>query len=377
MVIKDNMKILFITSSPLHKMHVVDLYINEISNMFETEIWDVSPMFLHSGNSDFPEIPVISTLNEFCNRLDKFSEGQRIAVITNILIFDLHVVYKELRKRKIPIISIDKESIIFWMKDNYERRHPDRISDTERKKLIIKAFPILRQIYSYMEYQHAKFDYILGAYNYYPDSCRRFYRIHNMKYDEYLRSEKKAPVIKGKYILFMDAGLAHLPMHDNKPNAIDKQEYLEAMNAFFSRVESQFGMPVIIAAHPKSGYKENDFNKRPIILYKTPELVKYAELVLAHYSTSLIEVVLQKKKVIFMYSEDYMKSDSRTVLETASEYAHILNASFIDVKGTGKVNVNFDEKAYDAFIENHIIRREKAQYSNGQLIIDFLHTLDK
>lgn len=371
------MKILFITSSPLHKMHIVDLYINEISNMFETEIWDVSPMFLHYGNSDFSEIPLISTFNEFCNRLDKFSDGQRIAVITNILIFDLHVVYKELRKRKIPIISIDKESIIFWMKDNYERRHPDRISETERKKLIIKAFPILRQIYSYMEYQHAKFDYILGAYNYYPDSCRRFYRIHNMKYDEYLRTEKKAPVVKGKYILFMDAGLAHLPMHDNKPNAIDKQEYLEVMNAFFDRVESQFGMPVIIAAHPKSGYKENDFNRRPIILYKTPELVKYAELVLAHYSTSLIEVVLQKKKVIFMYSEDYMKSDSHTVLETASEYAHMLNASFIDVKITGKINVNFDEKAYDAFIENHIIRREKAQYSNGQLIIEFLHRLDK
>ena len=149
------------------------------------------------------------------------------------------------------------------------------------------------------------------------------------------------------------------------------------MNALFDKIEKQYDLPVIVAAHPKSGYREQDFMGRPIILYKTPELLKYAELVLAHYSTSLIELVLQKKKVIFMYSEDYMDSDSRTVLETTMEYADMLNASLIDVKKTEKIEVHYDEKAYDRFIDRYIVCKGKKEYSNAQMIIKFLNGLER
>lgn len=371
------MKVLILTSSPLHKMHIVDLYVNEIMSSFDTEIWDVSPIFLCKGKTDFPEVPCISSLEKLGKELDEICAKQQVVVITNILIFDLHTVYRELKKRKIPVISIDKESMIFWMKDNYGKKHPDRVTKADRRKFKIKAIPGLCQIYSYLEYQHVKFDYILGAYNYYPDACKHFVHIHSIKYDEYLRSVDRKPVVDGKYILFMDAGLAHLPSHEGKVDAIDKQEYLDAMNAFFERVEEQFSMPVIVSAHPKSGYRENDFNGRPIILYKTPELLKYSEFVLAHYSTSLIELVLQKKKVVFMYSEDYMNSDSRTVLENASEYADMLNAAFVDIKKDEKIEVRYDEEAYDDFIQKYLVCSEQIDHSNGELIVDFLQSLKK
>lgn len=369
-------KVLYLTSSPLHKMHIVDLYIKEVKSAFDVEIWDVSPIFSCEGITDFPEVPRIASITDLGKRLDEILKQYRVVVITNILIYDLHIVYPELKRRKIPVISIDKESIIFWMKENYQKKHPQCLSDNEKRKFKIKSVPGLRQLYSYLEYQHVKFDYILGAYNYFPDACRHFEHIHSLKYDEYLHTSKKMPYINGKYILFMDAGLAHLPSHRGKPNAIDKREYLTSMNSFLKRVEEQFSMPVVVAAHPKSGYQEGDFEGRPIILYKTAELLKYAEIVLAHYSTSLIELVLEKKKVIFMYSEDYMNSDSRTVLETAAEYADMLNAPFVDIKRNEKLKVRFDEQAYDRFIENHIINSEKTAYSNGELIISFLKRLE-
>lgn len=371
------MKVLFLSSSPLHKMHIVDMYIREISNSFDTLIWDVSPLFSNRGPSDFPDVQIIYTMEELESRLDGLLTKDKIIVITNILIYDLHIVYTQLRKRKIPVVSIDKEMIISWMKDNYGKKHPENASKEERDKYRIKAIPFLRPFYSYMEYQHIKFDYLLGAYNYFPDACRHFYHIHNLKYDEFLHTQKMAPVVNEKYILFMDAGLAHLPSHEGKPNAIDKSDYLHSMNNFFDKIEKQFCLPVVIAAHPKSGYKENDFRGRPIILYKTPELLKYAELVLAHYSTSLIELVLQKKKVIFLYSQEYMKSDSRTVLETALEYADMLHASKIDIKSDEMVKIKYDERAYDNFIKKYIIYEKKREKSNGQLIVDFLNKLSR
>ena len=370
------MKILFLTSSPLHKMHIVDMYIEEIRSVYDILIWDVSPLFSNKGPTDFPQIPVIQTMEEFENKLDEVIRQDKIIVITNILIYDLHIVYRQLHKRRILIVSIDKEMMISWMKDNYGKKHPGKVDKEERRKYKIKAVPILRQIYSYMEYRHAKFDYLLGACNYFPDASRHFFHIHNLKYDEYLHSKNKAPVVNGKYILFMDAGLAHLPSHEGKPNAIDKEEYLKSINIFFDKVEKKFKLPVIVAAHPKSGYQENDFKGRPIILYRTPELLKYAELVLAHYSTSLIELVLQKKKVIFMYSKDYMNSDSRTVLETASEYADMLQASLVDIKGDEEIEVRYDENAYNNFIDKYIICSEKRNYSNAELIIGFLKKLE-
>lgn len=371
------MKILFLSSSPLHKMHIVDMYIREISSAFDTMIWDISPLFSIKGQTDFPEIPVIQTTEEFEDRLDEILLENKIIVITNVLIYDLYIVYHQLHKRKIPVVSVDKEMIISWMKDNYGKKHPEKVGKRERNKYRIKAIPFLRPFYSYLEYRHVKFDYLLGAYNYFPDACRHFYHIHNLKYDEYLQAEKKEPVFEGKYILFMDAGLAHLPSHEGKPNAIDKVDYLRAMNAFFDRIEKQYHLPVIVAAHPKSGYRENDFMGRPIILYKTPELLKYAELVLAHYSTSLIELVLQKKKVIFLYSREYMESDSRTVLETATEYADLLHASLIDIKRDERIEVQYDEKAYDDFIKKYIVYEQKRNETNGELIVAFLKKLSR
>lgn len=370
------MKVLILTSSPLQKTHIVDLYINEISCFFDTVIWDISQLFFNSKRkTDFPQTLTIKSLTEFEERLDEILQNDKIIVITNILIFDLHVVYKQLHRRRVPIISIDKEMMIFWMKDNYGKQYPEKVSKKERDKLLIKSVPLLRQAYSYLEYQHAKFDYMLGAYNYYPDASRHFYHIHNLKYDEYLHTGEKEAVIKGKYILFLDGALAHHPSHEGKMNAIDKKEYLRSINAFLDKVEKQYSLPVIIASHPKAEYEKNDFMGRPIIVYKTPELIKYAEWVLAHYSTSLIELILQKKKVIFLYSKDYMSSDSKTEMESVVQYAHMLDAPLIDIKEDAKIELCYNEEAYENFIKKYIVCKEKENFSNSELIINFLKKL--
>ena len=185
------MLVLFLTSSPLHKMHLNDMYIREISEVFDTQIWDISHLYGRGKeNSEFSDVPCIASLQELEGKLDNIN-GQ-IVVITNVLIYDLHKIHKIFKCRRIPLVSIDKESIIFWMKDNYLKEHLQYATEDERKKFFWKANVITRKIYSYLEYRHVKFDYLLGAKNYFPDATKHFVHIHNLKYDEYLRSKKKS-----------------------------------------------------------------------------------------------------------------------------------------------------------------------------------------
>lgn len=370
------MLVLFLTSSPLHKMHLNDMYIEELGKVFDTKIWDISDLYGRGkDNPEFPEVLRIRDLQKLEEELDLISE--QTVVITNVLIYDLHVIYQTFHKRKIPLISIDKESIIFWMRDNYLKEHLQYASENERKKFFWKSNTLTRKLYSYLEYQHVKFDYVLGARNYFPDSAKHFEHIHSLKYDEYVKSKDEEPVVEGKYILFMDAGLAHLPAVSGKENSIDQEEYLADMNHLFDRLEAEYKLPVIIAAHPKSGYGEDDFHGRRIILYKTPALLKYAEFVLAHYSTSLIDLVLQRKPVVFLYSEAYMNSPSQTILITTSEYARLLNAPLVELKKDQKITVKVDEEAYDRFIDEHIINSEYCEKTNTEMIVEFLRGLSK
>lgn len=371
-IIYGKMEIIFITSSPLHKMHFVDMYIHEIEKEFKTEIWDVSSIYNHKGTSEFSQVKKIETMEALESLVEEKCINEKLVVITNILIYDLHVIYRIFHKRKIPLITIDKEAMAFWLKDCYERKHFKELSFSDQKRIVIKSVPVLRQIYSFLEYQHVKFDYVLGKYNYYPDSSRHFFRIHSLKYDELKKVSESPRLVEGRYILFMDAGLAHHPSHEGAKNAVSKEEYLEAMNAFLDRVEQKFLMPVIVASHPKSNYDENDFNGRKIVLYKTSELLKYADIILAHYSTSLIEAVLQKKRIVFLYSKKYMDSDSKTLMENTIEYASMLNASLVDINDENNISIKFDQKSYEKFTNKFLRYKRKEKYSNSEMIVKFL-----
>ena len=51
------------------------------------------------------------------------------------------------------------------------------------------------------------------------------------------------------------------------------------MRRYFDYLEEKYGMPVVIAAHPKSDYSGGEFGNRSIIKYKTDDLVFNARMV--------------------------------------------------------------------------------------------------
>lgn len=119
------------------------------------------------------------------------------------------------------------------------------------------------------------------------------------------------PFIDGPYVVFLEGGIGNQPdakiLNLNPVDNIDL--YFSDLQRTLSKVEKDTGLPVIIALHPKSSYSESEqrnfFGDRLAIKGESAALVKNAELVLAHYSTSISFAVIYRKPIIFLSNETF------------------------------------------------------------------------
>jgi len=134
--------------------------------------------------------------------------------------------------------------------------------------------------------------------------------INSDDYDCFLQKIDCKRIVEDKYILFLDQ---YLPLHPDLVlfgvRKINAEIYYKDLNAYFEYLERKTGKIVVIAAHPKAyRYKtESFFNGRQVFFDLTPELVKYADFVLAHYSTAVNFPICFDKKIHFITSHSLQK----------------------------------------------------------------------
>ena len=374
-------KVLFITSVPFIRQHEIDMYFDTINERFPTEKWDCSKMFSRETYevSDLACNRIcIHSLDEFRKRLQFIvSMNSSVCIITNILISKLEILYSDIKKYNIPIINIDKEGLASWLAYNglLHDYHGDSIRD--RVATIIMSHYYLRVAYRFIRRRKAKYDVVFSGYNYYPENCNAFVKTHNVKYDEYIRAKECENIIGTDYILFLDAALANHPMFANSSRKkMNVEKYIESLNSFFDELEKKWGMPVVISAHPKSKYAATTFHGRDIIKYKTPQLIRHCSFIVSHYSTSLIDAVLQYKPVIVLTSEDLVTSSTRKSVLMGIEFANILNIRIVDLGKLGEYDYIFDKHAYDLFLADHVINMKQINMMNSDFVIQYLNTLE-
>lgn len=178
-------------------------------------------------------------------------------------------------------------------------------------------------------------------------------------YDEYLQSLNSNRIIPEKYIVFLDQGLLTI---DNRfiAQGIDipinnKEKYCKELKRLFEYLENQYHCSVVIAAHPKAGYKGNEFGNRRIIFNKTPQLVKDAELVINQISTAFGLAVLHKKDVLEVYTPD-MFNNNLGWRKCYEDYEKMglkpLNISNrMEVERAQEYVFHYDEEVYGEYID--------------------------
>jgi len=187
---------------------------------------------------------------------------------------------------------------------------------------------------------------------------------HSLDYDNYLINNKTLKSeIKKPYAVFIDQ---NLPFHPDAtkffrvdPRCTPKK-YYPALNNFFNIIEERINMEMIICAHPKSDYENNPnyLYGRKFIKNKTINLIKNSSIVLAHCSTAISYAILYKKPLVFLLSDEYIRSFDNY---TPSLYAKKINSpcfNIDDKDNYSKIkNVNLfkvDKKKYKMFKDDYI-----------------------
>ena len=199
--------------------------------------------------------------------------------------------------------------------------------------------------------------------------------IHSESYDEFLDANvsndeflklKEEYNLPDKYALLVDDfEIGHSDfkkLGENIP-VTNVEEHLRKVNKLLSMVENKFGIPVVIAQHPKAEYKFDAFEGRVSIKNHTNALLKNSSLVIIGISTCIGLLVLYKKDFIGWYNSEYFKNVPRC----KSSYdlvQSIFNCKYIDVNNIqcensiNKYINHYDKDIYNNYLHRYIVEKD-------------------
>lgn len=169
-----------------------------------------------------------------------------------------------------------------------------------------------------------------------PASAHRTVPIALCDYDQYAQSRVGARIVDTKYAVFLDI---YLPFQSDLAlvgmQAVDPAAYFADLDRLFAAVERCYGLEVVIAMHPKAHYLNYEFRGRRLVAGRTAELVRDAEFVICHASTSVSYAVLNRKQVWTICTDEMERLYAYNFMLqiralAASLRAPLLNASRFD-----------------------------------------------
>ena len=200
---------------------------------------------------------------------------------------------------------------------------------------------------------------------------------HTLDYDVYLEGKQTTAttnlITEEKYAVMLDEYNLYHPDNLQSGMPVNPKTYYKDLNKFFKSIEHFFGMPVIIAEHPRSNSEKmkNSYGGRKRVNGKTIQLIKNAELVLAHASTALNYAVLYNKPVVFLTSSDYSVNYRNSV----NSFAKALSKTPIDVANPTNILTNYleiNDEAYKKYIDLFIKSSNTPQKFLWDIFADFI-----
>jgi hypothetical protein len=205
--------------------------------------------------------------------------------------------------------------------------------------------------------------------------------INYIDYEKFLdfRENNVLPKINfKKYFVFLDS---YLHKHEDAQFLATYQDfsaerYLETLNKLFDYLEKRYGVNVVIAAHPKSNYINNEFKHRLVIKNDTVNLVKYCNGLISHWSTSISFAVLFYKPLIISYTHDIVRCFNGGYLY-ACAFAKELGCELINLDRKYMLFVpnKANKEAYDLYKYNYLTSKESENYTNEEIITEWLKKL--
>lgn len=207
--------------------------------------------------------------------------------------------------------------------------------------------------------------------------------IHIYDYDCYLRTELMPDEkdIENNYILFYDQNfLEHkdITNYGIKKWIPNERVYIEEIKKFLRKVEMEFSLPIVIAAHPTG--KKSDLRKiygdRKIVYDKTCLYTKNAKFVIACMSGAINFAVLYNKPILFWNC--YQLKNSYLYYDWQCIKCRILNGRILDIsKSLDQADLKTyltNPKNYKDFME-YITSNRKEKRLFFEIVVEYLNKI--
>ncbi len=165
-------------------------------------------------------------------------------------------------------------------------------------------------------------------------------------------------LVSGAYMVFLDQDLWNLPafsLGDNK-QIVTEKEYLPHINKFFSAIEQNTGLKVVIAAHSKSSISEKPYGERVAFKGETANLIRHADLVISSYNSLLnFAVIFQKPLIILTSNELNHHTVTRPIISSLETWLglsalNINNSNDVRKSSIPEVNKPYYDRYYRHFL---------------------------
>jgi hypothetical protein len=183
--------------------------------------------------------------------------------------------------------------------------------------------------------------------------------IHTHDYDLFMAERNKPIEEQSKTVVFLDQYIPFHPdyLYINKSPDIAGGNYYKSLCKFFELLENNYGIEIIIAAHPRSHYDKmpDIFEGRKTIKGRTIELIHQSKFVILHYTTAINMAVLFNKPMLFITTNDIERSSLGSFIRT---FTSLFNKTPINIDKPLLINwekeLFVNKEAYQQYINDYI-----------------------
>lgn len=383
-------KIVFLIDYPFNRRDY-DRFGIEIlqKNGFEVEVWDFTP-FLNSLFYCNVEISDPINWEKYCV-FPSWNEAQTsISELTQNCFIVCMIGYRYKSFRTYRELSKNKLRYCVFMANALPPIKNGKLILTPIEKMKkFKLSNMINVLFTHISYKYigiSSATIILAGgtkssiYKYPISKKTKILWLHTLDYDIYLDNRCNLAKNAENICVFLDE---YFPFHPDNiykgPSAyINPTNYYSGICKLFDLIEHEFGIRVVIAAHPRSNYTTDTdyFDGRKIINGKTAEMVKKSRFVICHLSTSINFAVMFNKPALFITSNDIEKSYWGRYVESMAAHLgkDVINIDAIEVINWDK-EISIDENAYREYRESYIKKPDSEDLPFWQIFANHIRNL--
>tara|TARA_B110001450_G_scaffold256772_2_gene288633 strand:+ start:8809 stop:9969 length:1161 start_codon:yes stop_codon:yes gene_type:complete len=332
-------KVIYVSWVKLTDKYARDYFIDHlIENGVEVEFWDVVALTREQHNEvgelDVNYLRVLQSYRDLENLVKRSENIDAVYVMLMTLNWKVRLVYQLLSKYR-------RKMVFLRWGEVPAKTAP--ILQRAVNKLITAPFGFFQSLFdtvgliSYKKLGLIKpFHLVFTAGSVLRESeqfAKKTKQLNSPDYDHYMHlKESDDSFVDEKYAVFLDLSMPYNSdlILDGK-KTINPHDYYQSLNRFFTLLEEQYGVKVIIAAHPKTNPNTTAFGDREIYRLRTAEIVKDAEFVITHHSTALNYAVLNVKPCIFIYTNEMEVLYPNSRVGVIKLFADYLDASIYNI----------------------------------------------